>query len=62
MERKAQQTTLFEGPSPGNTVLKTTLHDLIEAISGELATHEQDYITPIILDLVSTGKSNLVVV
>jgi len=62
METKAQKATLFEGASPGHTVLKTTLYDLIEAISGELATHEEDYIIPTVSDLISAGKSNLVVV
>lgn len=43
-------------------MIKTTLYDLIEAISGELATHEEGYIIPTVSDLISAGKSNLVVV
>ena len=62
METKAQQATSVEKTNPGHTVLNTTLYELIEAISGELNTHEEDYIVSIVSDLVNSVKSNLAVV
>jgi hypothetical protein len=62
METKAQTTTLVEKTNPGHAVIVTTLYDLIEAISAELKTDEEGYIIPIVSDLFSSAKSNLVLV
>jgi hypothetical protein len=62
MKTKAQEASLFERANPGHTVLNSTLYELIEAISAELNTHEEDYIAAIVEELVNPVKSNLAVV
>jgi hypothetical protein len=62
MKRKAQRRKLVEKPYPEHTVIKTTLYDLIEAISAELKADEQQLIGAIVSDLFNSAKSNVVMV
>ena len=57
---KAQTMKLVEKTNPEHTIIKTTLYDLIEAISAELKADEENLIVPIVSDLFSSAKSNLV--
>ncbi len=62
MKVKAQTMKLVEKTNPEHTIIKTTLYDLIEAISAELKADEENLIVPIVSDLFSSAKSNLVMV
>ena len=62
MKTKSQTMKSLEKTNPEHTIIKTTLYDLIEAISAELKADEEDFIVPIISDLFNSAKSNLVMV
>jgi len=62
MKTKPQTMTLVEKTNTEHTIIKTTLYDLIEAISAELNADEEDFIVPIVSDLFNSAKSNLVMV
>jgi len=62
MKTKPQTMTLVEKTNTEHTIIETTLYDLIEAISAELKADEQDFIVPIVSDLLNSAKSNLVMV
>ena len=62
MKTKSQTMKSLEKTNPEHTIIKTTLYDLIEAISAELKTDEEDLIVPIVSDLFNSAKSNLVMV
>ena len=62
MKTKAQRMKLVEKTNPEHTIIKTTLYDLIEAISAELKVDEQNLIVPIVSHLFNSAKSNLVMV
>ena len=62
MKTKSQTMKSVEKTNPEHTIIKTTLYDLIEAISAELKTDEEDLIVPIVSDLFNSVKSNLVMV
>jgi hypothetical protein len=62
MKTKPQPMTLVEKTNTEHTTIKTTLYDLIEAISAELKADEQDLIVPIVSDLLNSAKSNLMMV
>ena len=53
---------LVEKTNPEHTIIKTTLYDLIEAISAELKVDEQNLIIPIVSHLFNSAKSNLVMI
>jgi len=60
MKTKAQRMKLVEKTYPEHAITKTTLYDLIEAISAELKADEEDLIVPIVSDLFNSTKSNIV--
>ena len=62
MKTKSQTMKSVEKTNPEHTIIKTTLYDLIEAISTELKADEEDLIVPIVSDLFNSAKSNVVVV
>lgn len=62
MKMKAQTMKLVEKTNLEHRIIKTTLYDLIEAISVELKPDEQNLIVAIVSDLSSSAKSNLVMV
>ncbi len=62
MKMKSQTMKSVEKTNPEHTIIKTTLYDLIEAISAELKADEEDLIVPIVSDLFNSAKSNLVMV
>lgn len=62
MDTKAQRMTLVDKTNPEYPAIKTTLYDLIEAISEELREDEEDLIVPIVSDLCNSAKSNLMVI
>ena len=62
MKMKSQTMKSLEKTNPEHTIIKTTLYDLIEAISAELKADEEDLIVPIVSDLFNSAKSNLVMV
>ncbi len=62
MKTKSQTMKSLEKTNPEHTIIKTTLYDLIEAISAELKADEEDLIVPIVSDLFNSAKSNLVMV
>jgi hypothetical protein len=62
MKTKSQTMKSVEKTNPEHTIIKTTLYDLIEAISTELKADEEDLIVPIVSDLFNSAKSNLVMI
>jgi hypothetical protein len=62
MKMRSQTMKSVEKTNPEHTIIKTTLYDLIEAISAELKADEEDLIVPIVSDLFNSAKSNLVMV
>jgi hypothetical protein len=62
MKVKAQTMKLVEKTNLEHTIIKTTLYDLIEAITAELKVDEQNLIVPIVSHLFNSAKSNLVMV
>ncbi len=62
MKTKSQTMKSVEKTNTEHTIIKTTLYDLIVAISAELKADEEDLIVPIVSDLFNSAKSNLVMV
>ena len=62
MNTKAQRMKLVEKAYPEHTIIKTTLYDLIEAISAELKEDEENYIVPIVSHMFNSVRSNIVMV
>ena len=62
MKTKSQTMKSVKKTNPEHTIIKTTLYDLIEAISTELKADEEDLIVPIVSDLFNSAKSNVVMV
>jgi hypothetical protein len=62
MKMKSQTMKSVEKTNTEHIIIKTTLYDLIEAISAELKADEEDLIVPIVSDLFNSAKSNLVMI
>jgi len=62
MKTKAQRVKLVEKTYPEHTIVKTTLYDLIEAISAELKVDEEDFVVAIVSHMFKSARSNIVMV
>ncbi len=62
MKVKAQRMKLVEKTNPEHRIIRTTLYDLIEAISAELKADEEDFIVAIVSHMFKSARSNLVMV
>ncbi len=62
MKMKAQRMKLVEKTNPEHRIIRTTLYDLIEAISAELKADEEDFIVAIVSHMFKSARSNLVMV
>ncbi len=62
MRTRAQRMTLVEKTYPEHTIVKTTLYDLIEAISAEVKADEEDFIVAIVSHMFKSARPNIVMV
>jgi hypothetical protein len=56
MQQKAQAFPIGEQLYPETMIIKTTLYELIEAISEEVEPAEDQLVTDVVLDLFDSGR------